>query len=326
MNMQDIIKKFAGLKVLVVGDVMIDAYLFGKVERISPEAPVPVVAVHKKENRLGGAANVAMNLVSLGARPTLCSVIGEDKEGEELIELVSGNGIGISGIVTTRERVTTVKTRVISQNHQMLRIDNEVTHNLSVVDSFKLVEKIGTLLSEHDVLVFEDYDKGLLDAANISQIIDKARKANVPVVVDPKKRNFMAYKGATLFKPNLKELREGFNCEVDAEDKPALERAVAELMNTLQIDNMLLTMSEYGVMISDGKNFDYVPAHVRKIADVSGAGDTVISVAALCVALGVENLTLAALSNLAGGLVCEEVGVVPIDLKLLAEEVKLLSV
>jgi rfaE bifunctional protein kinase chain/domain len=208
----------------------------------------------------------------------------------------------------------------------MLRIDNEVTHNLSVVDSFKLVEKIGTLLSEHDVLVFEDYDKGLLDAANISQIIDKARKANVPVVVDPKKRNFMAYKGATLFKPNLKELREGFNCEVDAEDKPALERAVAELMNTLQFDNMLLTMSEYGVMISDGKNFGYVPAHVRKIADVSGAGDTVISVAALCVALGVENLTLAALSNLAGGLVCEEVGVVPIDLKLLAEEVKLLSV
>ncbi len=319
--MKNIIEKFNGLKVLVVGDVMIDAYLFGKVDRISPEAPVPVVAVNKKENRLGGAANVAMNLVALGAKPILCSVIGDDKDGHDLIDLLNEKGIGTSGIVLSKERITTVKTRVIAQSTQMLRIDSEITHNLNQLDSFKLVEKVSELLDDTNVLIFEDYDKGVLDEKNIQQIISKASEKNVPIAVDPKRKNFLSYKGATLFKPNLKELKEGFHKDFDIHNKPQFEQVVKELMQEMNLKNLFVTMSEHGVMITDGNMFEYIPAHLRKIADVSGAGDTVISVASLCLALQCSNKQIAELSNLAGGLVCEEVGVVPIDKKLLLDEV-----
>ncbi|MCE2787555.1 MAG: bifunctional heptose 7-phosphate kinase/heptose 1-phosphate adenyltransferase [Bacteroidota bacterium] len=323
--MKEILEKFKGLKVLVVGDVMIDAYYFGKVDRISPEAPVPVVAVEKKENRLGGAANVAMNLVALGAKPIICSVVGEDNDGKDLIMLFEKAGISTQGIVRSKDRITTVKTRIISQQTQMLRIDSETTKSISEVESFSLIEKIYQLLIDADVLVFEDYDKGVLTSDNIRQITEKAKASGVPVVVDPKKRNFNAYHGADLFKPNLKELKEGMKIELDDSDQKAFELAVVKLMDDMHIKNIMVTMSEKGVMISDGKSFEYIPAHLRKIADVSGAGDTVISVACLCMALGLTNNQIATLSNLAGGLVCEEVGVVPIDKNKFLEEVKGLS-
>jgi rfaE bifunctional protein kinase chain/domain len=305
--------------------VMIDAYYFGKVDRISPEAPVPVVAVEKKENRLGGAANVAMNLVALGAKPIICSVVGEDNDGKDLIMLFEKAGISTQGIVRSKDRITTVKTRIISQQTQMLRIDSETTKSISEVESFSLIEKIYQLLIDADVLVFEDYDKGVLTSDNIRQITEKAKASGVPVVVDPKKRNFNAYHGADLFKPNLKELKEGMKIELDDSDQKAFELAVVKLMDDMHIKNIMVTMSEKGVMISDGKSFEYIPAHLRKIADVSGAGDTVISVACLCMALGLTNNQIATLSNLAGGLVCEEVGVVPIDKNKFLEEVKGLS-
>lgn len=323
--MINILDQFKGLKVLVVGDVMIDAYLFGKVERISPEAPVPVVSVNKRESRLGGAANVAMNLVALGAKPILCSVIGDDADGRDLLQLLEQSGIGTSGIISSKERVTTVKTRVISQNHQMMRIDSEVVHDIGAVDSYKLVEKISALLKDADVLVFEDYDKGVLHDKNIPEIIEAADGMHVPVAVDPKKKNFLSYKGATLFKPNLKELKEGFKQDFDLEDRPRFEQVVKDLMQAMQLKNLFVTMSEHGVMITDGQHFEYVPAHLRKIADVSGAGDTVISVASLCLALKLPNRTIAELANLAGGLVCEEVGVVPVNRQRLAEEAAQLS-
>jgi D-glycero-beta-D-manno-heptose-7-phosphate kinase len=318
--MKNIVEKFKNLKVLIVGDVMIDAYLFGKVDRISPEAPVPVVAISKNENRLGGAANVALNLVSLGAKPILCSVIGDDKEGTELIQLLKNNKIGTEGLVVSKKRITTVKTRVIAQSHHMLRIDNEQTENLNSSESSNLLKKIFSLLKNADVLIFEDYDKGVLDENIISQIIKKANELNVPVAVDPKKNNFKSYKGATLFKPNLKELREGFK-DFSVDDKNQFETVVKDLMKQMRLKNLFVTMSERGVMITDGKKFEYIPAHIRKIADVSGAGDTVISVASLCLALKMPNKTIAEISNLAGGLVCEEVGVVPIDKKLLQQEI-----
>lgn len=321
-KMKEIIEKFNGLKVLVVGDVMIDAYYFGKVERISPEAPVPVVAVEKKENRLGGAANVAMNLVALGAKPVICSVVGEDNDGKDLIQLFEKAGISTQGIVRSKDRITTVKTRVISQQTQMLRIDSETTKSISEVESYSLVEKISQLLIDADVLVFEDYDKGVLTPENIRQITEKAKASGVSVVVDPKKRNFNAYYGADLFKPNLKELKEGMKIELDDTNKKAFEVAVTKLMQDMQLKTIMVTMSEKGVMISDGNSFEYIPAHLRKIADVSGAGDTVISVACLCMALGLANKQIAALSNLAGGLVCEEVGVVPIDKNKFLQEIE----
>lgn len=311
--MKNILKQFEGLKVLVVGDVMIDAYYFGKVERISPEAPVPVVAVEKKENRLGGAANVAMNLVSLGAKPIVCSVVGNDKDGDDLIELFHQHGVGTTGIVKSKDRVTTVKLRVISQATQMLRIDTENTEPISAVESYELVERIHQLLIDADVLIFEDYDKGVLTTDNIAKITEEAHKRGIPVVVDPKKRNFNAYQKADLFKPNLKELREGLHIDIDVDDKPAFESAVKTLMQNMQLKHAMITMSEKGVMITDGNTFEYIPAHIRKIADVSGAGDTVISVAALCFALKLNMKQTAAMANLAGGLVCEDVGVVPIN-------------
>lgn len=311
--MKNILEQFKGLKILVVGDVMIDAYYFGKVERISPEAPVPVVAVEKKENRLGGAANVAMNLVALGAKPIVCSVVGNDKDGDDLIELFHQHGVGTTGIVKSKDRATTVKLRVISQATQMLRIDTENTEPISAVESYELVERIHQLLIDADVLIFEDYDKGVLTTDNIAKITEEAHKRGIPVVVDPKKRNFNAYQKADLFKPNLKELREGLRIDIDVDDKPAFESAVKTLMQNMQLKHAMITMSEKGVMITDGNTFEYIPAHIRKIADVSGAGDTVISVAALCFALKLNMKQTAAMANLAGGLVCEDVGVVPIN-------------
>lgn len=314
------IDQFNQLKVLVVGDVMIDAYFFGKVDRISPEAPVPVVAVERKENRLGGAANVALNLVSLGAKPTVCSVVGTDTEGTTLVELFKQSGIDTSGIVSSPKRTTTVKLRVISQATQMLRIDTEDTHPITQNESVALTERIFSLLPSANVLIFEDYDKGVLTAQNIDAITRKAKELKIPVVVDPKKRNFNAYIGASLFKPNLKELREGLKIDVDADDKTQFELAISQMMERMKIENTMVTMSEKGVMITDGKQFQYIPAHIRKIADVSGAGDTVVSVAALCLALKMDLTKIAAISNLAGGLVCEEVGVVPIDKHKLSHE------
>lgn len=323
--MKNILEQFKGLKVLVVGDVMIDAYYFGKVERISPEAPVPVVAVEKKENRLGGAANVAMNLVALGAKPIVCSVVGNDKDGDDLIELFHQHGVGTTGIVKSKDRVTTVKVRVISQATQMLRIDTENTEPISAVESYELVERIHQLLIDADVLIFEDYDKGVLTAENIAKITEEAHKRGIPVVVDPKKRNFNFYNKADLFKPNLKELREGLHLDIDLNDKIGFEAAVQSLMQTMQLKHAMITMSEKGVMITDGNTFEYIPAHVRKIADVSGAGDTVISVAALCFALKLNMKQTAAMANLAGGLVCEDVGVVPINKTKLEAELNALS-
>ncbi len=319
--MKEIIKKFEGLKVLVIGDVMIDAYLIGNVDRISPEAPVPVLAVHKKDFRLGGAANVALNLVALGAKPILCSVIGEDAEGNELLALLEKSSILSTGIIRSKERLTTTKTRVMAQNHQMIRIDNEQTEQISEVDSYLLTQRIiNDLLPAADVVLFEDYDKGVISETLIQQIVAHAHKLNKKVVVDPKKRNFLHYKEVDLFKPNLKELKEGFKRDADPSDQADFELAIKDLMRSLSLKNIMVTMSERGVMISDGTQFDYIPAHLRKIADVSGAGDTVISVASLCMALGMSNKEVAALSNLAGGLVCEEVGVVPIDINRLAAE------
>ncbi len=319
--MKDVIEKFLGLKVLVIGDVMVDAYLLGKVERISPEAPVPVVAVEKKEYRLGGAANVALNLASLGAKPILCSVIGEDIEGNEFLQLLERSNLNPSGIVRSKDRLTTTKTRVIAQQTQMLRVDHEVTEPITEYETYVLTQRIlNDLLPAVDVVLFEDYDKGVITQSLIEQIVTAAHKHGKKVVVDPKKRNFNFYRGVDLFKPNLKELKEGFNKEVDPANQSGFETMILDLMQAMELKNIMVTMSERGVMICDGKTFDYIPAHYRKIADVSGAGDTVMSVAALCYAIGLDNKQTAALSNLAGGLVCEEVGVVPINKERLIEE------
>lgn len=312
VDFNQLFEDFNRLKVLIVGDVMIDAYIVGKVDRISPEAPVPVVSVSEKENRLGGAANVALNVKSLGAQPYICSVIGNDKGGKEITKLFEKAGVNCEGIVNSAERITTVKTRVMGNNVQMLRVDEEITHPINSIESTNLVTAIEKLLPQIDVVIFEDYDKGVLTAENIEAIISLANQHNIPTIVDPKKLNFAHYKKATLFKPNLKEIKDGLKTDENLKDFDNLKKAIAELKGLLANPMVMVTLSELGVMITDHTNYHHQPAHIRNIADVSGAGDTVVSVAALCLALKSDMQLIAFLSNIAGGLVCEKVGVVPI--------------
>ncbi|MBU6325589.1 MAG: D-glycero-beta-D-manno-heptose-7-phosphate kinase [Bacteroidetes bacterium] len=319
-DFDSLFRSFRSLRVLIVGDVMVDAYYFGSVDRISPEAPVPVVLVDKQETRLGGAGNVALNVHALGAQPVLCTVIGTDKEGEDLRALLREQGLSERGILESDKRKTTTKTRVIGNKHQIVRIDHELTGNLDKMDSFLLLESVKRELEQADVLIMEDYNKGVLHEGNIKAIIALAKEAGVPVVVDPKKKNFLEYTGVTLFKPNLKEIREGLNLSDDLRQLDHLSAAVAALQEKLGNTYTMVTLSEQGVYIAAKDQSHHVPAHVRNIADVSGAGDTVVSVAALCLALGTELRLLAALSNLAGGIVCEQTGVVPIQAELLKSE------
>ncbi len=314
------IEAFKNKKVLIVGDVMVDAYIIGKTDRLSPEAPVPVVNIERHENRLGGAANVALNVIALGAKPILCSVIGTEPEGDVYLELMKQHQLSTGSIIRSKHRKTTTKTRVLGNNHQLLRLDNEVTHDLSDKENKDLIAAYKKHIDKCDVVILEDYNKGVLNETNIPQLIEIARKAGKPIAVDPKKKNFLSYKGVTLFKPNLKEIKEGINSDQNLKHKDHLVSAVIALHNILSNDYTMVTLSEDGVMITDHKDFEFIPAHFRNISDVSGAGDTVISVASLCLACGYDMQLLAELSNLAGGLVCEETGVVPINIEKLKKE------
>ncbi|MBQ1192194.1 MAG: hypothetical protein IIX43_07985 [Bacteroidales bacterium] len=328
MNYAEVFKRFESLNVIIIGDVMIDSYWWGKVDRISPEAPVPVCTVTKKEHRLGGAANVALNIVAMGANPIVCSVIGNDAEGKLLTELFASNQMSVEGIVASKNRCTTVKTRIIGNNSQMLRIDEEKNDALSENDQIVLIEKVKQIIDSKkiDALIFQDYDKGVITQSVIEKITSMAKNKSIPVCVDPKKRNFSEYKNADLFKPNLKELKEGLKIDNILPQKDSLKSAADILHSTMGIGKVFITLSEYGVFIADYQsqtpNVHLLDAQLRKIADVSGAGDTVISVAALCMALGIQTDELAKISNMSGGLVCESVGVVPIDKTRLLSELQ----
>lgn len=324
-SLEDIFKAFEDLRVLIIGDVMIDSYIWGKVDRISPEAPVPILNVQKREQRLGGAANVALNVQSLGATPILCSIIGNDLEGNNFLSLLSQSNLSTEGIIRSDSRITTIKHRIISGAHHMLRVDQEEDHFVNDVECNQLLSRIKTLVQNCDVVIFEDYDKGVLRKEIIEEVITYSQSKAIPTVVDPKKRNFLHYKGATLFKPNRKELKEGLKIDDNLSQIKEVEKAVDLLQKQLDIRSVLITLSEKGIYISQEKEKHHLPAHVREISDVSGAGDTVVSIAALCQALQLPPRLLAALSNLGGGIVCEYVGVVPIKKNILFEEAKKLQ-
>ena len=325
-------RSFEDKKLLIIGDVMIDAYLWGSVDRVSPEAPVPIVSLNKRENRLGGAANVALNIQNMGGIPVLCSVIGQDAKSEQFFELLEEEDLSNEGIITSKERLTTVKFRVFGNNVQMLRVDEEVTRSLNAEESEMLLDKISTMIDSNgiDAIVFEDYDKGVISPKLIDAVLKKAKAKDIPVVVDPKKKNFMQYEGVTLIKPNLKELREGLNLNGELVGPEQIQKAVLALQDKLDVEIVLATLSDKGIFYShksaDGKReTGAIPAYIRDVADVSGAGDTVISLAALCVACGAPVELMARICNLAGGLVCEMVGVVPVNKdKLLFEALKLM--
>lgn len=329
MTIQQLFDNFDDIKVAVIGDVMIDAYLVGKVNRISPEAPVPVVSLTKHEERLGGAANVALNLVSLGAKPIMCSCVGNDKDGTLLKQLLKNAGISDAGLVHSETRMTTVKTRVIGNNQHLLRIDSEETKPIHEAEEDLLINKINELIANQNiqVIIFEDYNKGVLTPRVIRETIKLAKSKNILTTVDPKKENFFEYSGVTMFKPNLKELIEGTAIQFDfTRETEKFNTAVKHLEEKLNNEITFVTLSEHGVFIKNKENSHHFPAHIRNIADVSGAGDTVISVASLCLAANAPINLIASISNIAGGLVCEESGVVSIDKnKLIKEAIRIIE-
>jgi rfaE bifunctional protein kinase chain/domain len=317
MNKEELLRVFdcfTHQRVLIIGDVMVDSYIWGKVDRISPEAPVPVVAVQRKENRLGGAANVALNVKALGANSVLAAVIGNDLEGDAFLKLLEQEGLSSEGIMRLN-RPTTVKTRVLGNQHQLLRIDAEDDSELSTSDSIDFIERIVKLLRSErfDVIIFEDYDKGLISQNLIESVVSLAKELNILVAVDPKKRNFLSYKNVGLFKPNLKEIREGLKIDVDPKSLDSLMAADNMLRSELNHTWSLITLSEHGMFASNGTEVSQTPSRPIIISDVSGAGDTVISTAALCLSAeaGIETSTY--LANLAGASVCEKPGVVSVD-------------
>jgi D-glycero-beta-D-manno-heptose-7-phosphate kinase len=320
-DLAEIFQGFNNLKVLIVGDVMVDSYTWGSVERISPEAPVPVLRAKKKETRLGGAANVALNILSLGATPLICSVIGKDLGGKAFISLLNDRGISEAGLIKSINRTTTIKERYMAGSQHLLRVDTEEVNEINEIEQDMLLEKIQKLLPQCDVVIFQDYDKGSLTENVISQTITWARGLEIPTVVDPKKRNFLSYRNVSLFKPNLKEIKDGLKVDFDVDDHAQLANAVKLLMHNTGASCSLLTLSDKGVYVDDGIEQYHVPAHLRTISDVSGAGDTVVSIAGVCMATKLSTKLMAELANMGGGLVCEHAGVVPVDKDKLYEEV-----
>lgn len=317
-------------RILIIGDVMLDAYLFGKVDRISPEAPVPVVSVVRRENRMGGAANVAMNLNSLGATPYLCSVIGSDERGEQLQKILEENRLSARGIIRDADRKTTTKFRIIGNNVQMLRVDEEQINDISSELTEEMFFVIKDIIHSESIqcIIFQDYDKGVITHELISKVVSFADSKGIPVAVDPKQRNFNHYKGVTLFKPNMKEFREGLKLDSVPGNLEDLAELISGFCVQGKILNCMVTLGERGLLIvkTDNKDYIHIPAHFRQVSDVSGAGDTVISIAALCLAAGLDIERTAVLSNLAGGLVCQYVGVVPVDRNEFFSEIKRLKI
>jgi rfaE bifunctional protein kinase chain/domain len=327
IELQNVFDQMAGLHVVVVGDVMLDNYWWGSVDRISPEAPVPVVAITKRESRLGGAANVALNCISLGAKVTLASVVGKDSDGDLLVSLADKAGVDTSLMMKSKHRPTTTKVRILSRNQQMLRVDEEVTDELHTEEEHPFIDMVLKYLQKvkPQALIFEDYNKGVLKENVIRHITAHCKEIGIVTVVDPKKRNFLSYKDVTIFKPNLKEVREGLHMDMHRTDLRDLGEAHKALHNALNHRITFITLSEKGVYYNNEGEAAILPSHIRNIADVSGAGDTVVATATLVYAVTKNVKLMAEISNLAGGLVCEEAGVVAINKdNLLSESMDLL--
>ena len=311
------------MKVLIIGDLMIDQYIWGKIDRISPEAPVPVVDIERRELRLGGAANAALNIQAMGARPLLCGITGADRYGHDLIELAEGHDFDTRLIFQLPTRRTSLKTRILSQGQQVLRIDEEDRFHPESQETSKVMNSLFDHIREVDAVIFSDYDKGMLDETFIQMVTIHCNQHEVPVFVDPKYDNFFYYEGSHLFKPNLKELNEALGLRLEKHELSELGNAVMQLRERMPHEMTLVTLGDYGMLaVNAVGQAQHFSAHKRSILDVSGAGDTVMAVSALGMVAGLELETVAHYANLAGGLVCEEPGVVSIDPQRLRQAVQ----
>jgi rfaE bifunctional protein kinase chain/domain len=311
MRISKIFDKVKGKKIIIVGDAMIDSYTLGRIERESPEAPVPIINVEKEKIKLGGAANVALNIKSIGLEPVLCTIIGKDSEGQDFIRLCKKNNLNTNGVITDSSRKTTNKNRVIVDDKHIVRIDNENTHNIDKKLRDEFLEIINKEAKTSEIIIFQDYDKGTLDRYIINDIIKENKHSFISV--DPKNRNFFNYKNIDLFKPNLNEILEAFN-SVDSSEKN-LEKISKELSTKSKINNIMITLSEKGLMIQNDKENFISKTTIKEIIDVSGAGDTVISLATILFYLKLPEKFIGEMCNLAGGITCMKSGVNAIDLK-----------
>jgi len=313
-----LLERMRSVRVLVLGDLMLDVYLRGTASRLSPEAPVPVVRISDEWRALGGAANVASNVVSLGANCELAGCIGTDRAGEQLREELARLGIGSRGLLLVEGRPTTVKTRIMARQYQIARYDREVEDDLDAAAAAGLVATIEALLPDTDAIVLEDYNKGVLVPEVIRAAIDAGAKRGIPVVVDPKAKNFFAYGGATVFKPNLVELGAALRAPVLADDPAWLERVRAEL----GCSHLLVTLGEGGMALATAEGeYLRVPTSARSVYDVSGAGDTVTAVVATALGAGASIAEAAILANHAAGIEVGKVGVATVSPEELREAI-----
>jgi D-glycero-beta-D-manno-heptose-7-phosphate kinase len=321
IEINQIFEQFGGLRAIVIGDAMVDSYLWGKVERVSPEAPIPIVSVTNRENRLGGAANVSLNIQALGAVPVLFSVVGNDEKGRKFRKMMKKNNLSDHGIFTDTQRVTTVKSRIISKGQHIARVDEESTEFINAALEEAIFEAVRNEIENNkvDVIVFVDYDKGVITPVLFEKVNHLARGYGILTAVDPKKRNFNLYHHIDLFKPNFYEFAGGLGLTLQKGDFESLREAAHSLKEKQNFKLIFITLSELGVFISNGFEEQYYPAVIRRVADVSGAGDTVLSVASLAMAAGLPPQLMALISNVAGGLVCENPGVVSVNKSQLME-------
>ncbi len=314
-NLITLQKKGAKKRILVLGDLMADHYIWGKSDRMSPEAPVPVVEVESEDLRAGGAANVGNNLMAMKAKAILCGMLGNDGTGKKLMSLLKKSGFDTDWILKEKGRITTLKTRIIANEKHLLRLDQEDKHSILEKTKSQLLSVIQKKVKTFDAIIFEDYDKGALDEDFIQTLITIAIKYDVPVIVDPKFRNFLSYSGCTLFKPNLKELNEALGLHLTNKDLEGLKLALLDLRNKMPHKQTLLTLGEQGMLgLDEHRQFFHVPGIPIEVKDVSGAGDTVAAVMGLALACKLNFQDAAHLANLAGAQVCQQVGVVPIEL------------
>ena len=314
MNINSVFENFKGKKVIIIGDSMVDSYIFGEINRNSPEAPVPIVDIKKEDTKLGGAANVALNIQSLGMEPILCSVIGDDEDGQIFMKLCKKNNLVTKGIIIDEYRKTTNKKRVIVNKDHILRIDNEETNYLKSNVRNKFINNTEKLIANNEIIIFQDYDKGVINKKMIEEInkID-----HLFIAVDPKKRNFFEYKNVDLFKPNLSEILNAFDSKDDSINN--LNSISDELKSKNNIKNIMVTLSNKGLVINNDSGFIYNKIQKKKIIDVSGAGDTVIALATILFYLKLPEKFIAEMCNLAGGITCMSSGVSAINLKELLE-------
>ncbi|PLX25390.1 MAG: D-glycero-beta-D-manno-heptose-7-phosphate kinase [Ignavibacteria bacterium] len=311
-RLHDIFSQIQNRFIAVIGDVMLDRYIWGKVSRISPEAPVPVVDVVEESNHLGGASNVALNIRSLGAVPVLFGVVGEDANARELKSIFEHEKIITDFLVEDDARPTTVKTRIIAGSQHVARIDYEDRQQISEDTTRRVIDRLENHIGSIEIIILQDYNKGVIGPSLIHQVIELAQKHEIPVLVDPKFNNFFEYQGVSVFKPNRNETEDALKIKLS--DEKSFEEAARTLRNRLNSEHVLLTLGDKGMLLlkNDGE-ITRVATRARNVADVSGAGDTVIATLAVAMASGATLVEAAHIANFAGGLVCEEVGIVPVD-------------